>query len=359
MLAAVMFTDVVEFSRRMGEDEEQTLSLVRRDLGLIIALCEGFRGRVVKRTGDGVMALFTSGTDAVECAQEVQRQLAEYARALPEREVLSHRIGLHLGDVYVSAEAVMGDGVNIAQRLQSEAPPGGICISQALYEVVRRRLAIRTVHLGARMLRNIDEAVHVYQVLTPGAKGDDTKAAPNRSASHTAQRVFLVLGILGLALIAGAAYLAVKNLRGSTSGGGIPLEEIAESSQQETEAPVPMVAEEPRRGPFADVPRRIPPASPGPSARSEAMARPLQRSSPQARSPAGSSPLAGGAAATRPSEADQFRELDFNRDGKLTRQEIPFELRDRLMWADKDGDGAVTLEELKAARARRQNRLSN
>jgi class 3 adenylate cyclase len=360
-LAAVMFTDVVEFSRRMGEDEDHTLSLVQRDLTLISALCDGFRGRVVKRTGDGVMALFTSGSDAVECAQEVQRQLAEYARALPEREVLSHRIGLHLGDVYVSADEVMGDGVNIAQRLQSEAPPGGICISQALYEVVRRRLAIRTVHLGARQLRNIDEAVHVYQVITPGAKASNAGPGLVRGASNTAQRVFLAFGVLGIVLVAGAAFLAVKGMRSGSSAGGIPLAEVAEPNSEEVQAsadevepPKPAPSERPRRGPFADVPRRTPSAqSP---ARSGAVARPSQPSAPQG-APAVARPPAGGAA-TQSSEAEQFRELDYNRDGKLTRQEIPFELRNRIMWADKDGDGVVTLEELKQGRARRLNRQS-
>ncbi len=144
-LAAIMFTDVAGSSRLMGDNEDHVMSLLKRDIRVIDDLCRQFEGRVLKSMGDGCLAIFESGVHAVECAREIQRHFKEQSGSLPENEVLEHRIGIHLGDVYVSDDDAMGDGVNIAARLQSEAPNGGICISQALYEVVKTRLALKTV----------------------------------------------------------------------------------------------------------------------------------------------------------------------------------------------------------------------
>ena len=209
VLAAVMFTDVVGFSRTVGEDEERGLRLTGRDLDLIGELVRMFDGRVLKSTGDGVLALFTSGVQAVSCAQEIQKQLAEQAQTLPPEEVLEHRIGIHLGDVYVSGNEVMGDGVNIAARLQSEAPPGGIAITQALYEVARTRLSFKTVHMGARQLKNIPEAVQVYQVLL-----DPSGRTAGRRLASMLRRpgTKLAVGSIGLLVIVLAAVLLALHL---------------------------------------------------------------------------------------------------------------------------------------------------
>ncbi|MFP4579095.1 MAG: adenylate/guanylate cyclase domain-containing protein [Candidatus Sumerlaeia bacterium] len=170
MLATIMFTDVVGYSKMANDDEEKALRLLSQDLSIIRATCERYEGNVLKNTGDGLMVVFTSAVQAVECALEIQRQFAERRQKTSNDERLEHRIGLHLGDVYLQENEVLGDGVNIASRLQGEADEGGICISQALYEVVRTRLELKTVYLGARELKNIPEAVQVHQISVGAGK---------------------------------------------------------------------------------------------------------------------------------------------------------------------------------------------
>jgi class 3 adenylate cyclase len=164
-LAAIVFSDIVDFSARVGQDEEHALKLVRRDLDIMKGMCEKHEGQVLKTTGDGLLMFFSSAVQAVACAQEIQEGFAEMEKKLSAKNTLRHRIGIHLGDVFVSETDVMGDGVNIAARIQAEAAPGGICISQTVYDVVKNRLEIKTTYLGPRELKNIKEAVPVYRIL--------------------------------------------------------------------------------------------------------------------------------------------------------------------------------------------------
>lgn len=164
-LAAIVFTDGVSFSARMSAEEEHTLNLIRRDLQLMSELCQRFEGHVLKSTGDGLLMYFTSAMQAVVCGIEIQKALAEAARHLSPHDVLNHRIGIHLGDVFFSEDDVMGNGVNIAARLQTVAAPGGICLSQTVYDVVKTNLALQATYLGPRELKNITEPLPVYQIL--------------------------------------------------------------------------------------------------------------------------------------------------------------------------------------------------
>jgi class 3 adenylate cyclase len=215
-LAAIMFTDIVGFSRRVGEDEVRTLRLVQRDLHLIAETSKQYSGRILKNTGDGCMALFDSGVQALECAQALQRHFAEQAQINPPEECLQHRIGIHLGDVFMSDGEVMGDGVNIAARLQAEAPPGGICISQALYEVVKTRLAFRTTQVGARRLKNIAEDVVIYQVLIDrpavGAMAGITvpELEPDKPRLSLVRSISILLGALLLIMVATIVVLILR-----------------------------------------------------------------------------------------------------------------------------------------------------
>ena len=162
-LAAIVFTDTVSFSKLMSEDEERALRLVARDLDHMRVVCVAFGGQVLKSTGDGLLMLFTSAVQAVACALEIQRDFQKQSLELPKTERLQHRIGIHLGDVFQNGGDVMGDGVNIAARLQTEAVPGGICLSQTVYDVVRNRLPFYVNDLGARTLKNIGK-VTAYQI---------------------------------------------------------------------------------------------------------------------------------------------------------------------------------------------------
>ena len=162
-LAAIVFTDTVAFSKLMSKDEEGTLRLVARDLDHMKSVCGAFGGQVLKSTGDGLLMLFTSAVQAVACALEIQRDFQKQNLELPKAECLRHRIGIHLGDVFQHGGDVMGDGVNIAARLQTEAVPGGICLSQTVYDVVHNRLPFFVNDLGARKLKNIGK-VRAYQI---------------------------------------------------------------------------------------------------------------------------------------------------------------------------------------------------
>ena len=163
-LAAIVFTDVVSYSALMAANEEHTLDMLRRDFQVMKQLCHRFEGKVLKTIGDALLMYFASAVKAVACAQQIQLSLAEMAANLAPEEILTHRIGIHLGDVFFNGSDVMGDGVNIAARLQAEAQPGGICLSQTIYEVVKKPLALKATDLVQRKLKNISESVLVYQI---------------------------------------------------------------------------------------------------------------------------------------------------------------------------------------------------
>jgi class 3 adenylate cyclase len=164
-LAAILFTDTVDYSALMSRDEDRARRLVARDFHQMRAACARFDGQVLKSTGDGLLMLFNSAVQAVACAFEIQRDFREQNRTLPAAERLRHRIGIHLGDIIREHGDVMGDGVNIAARLQSESLPGGICISNTVYEVVQNRLPFSVSSRKAKKLKNVGSIVvfHISQ----------------------------------------------------------------------------------------------------------------------------------------------------------------------------------------------------
>lgn len=210
MLAAIVFTDVAGFSRRVQTHEADTLKHLERDFVTMRAFSAMHAGRVIKSTGDGLLLFFTSAVQAVEWALKAQRHFADQAAELPKEDVLRHRVGVHLGDVILSGGDVMGDGVNIAARLQAEAPPGGICISQVVYGVVKNKLKLDVVRLEPRQLKNIAEPVQMYRVLleppvqkipTGAPPAVEAETAPGRSSGASKK----VLAATGAVLVAGVA----------------------------------------------------------------------------------------------------------------------------------------------------------
>jgi class 3 adenylate cyclase len=155
-LAAIMFLDIVGFSAMMSRDDEAATARVVKFHRRVEALIGEHHGRVVDTAGDSVFAVFDSIVDAVECAGAVQRGLAT------DDDVIMVRIGLHFGDVLVEGDNLYGDGVNIAARLEDLAPPGGIAVSDVVYQEVRNRLPF--VDAGSHTLKNIDRKVRVYRV---------------------------------------------------------------------------------------------------------------------------------------------------------------------------------------------------
>src|ERR1700746_706575 len=163
-LAAILAADVVGYSRLAGADEDRTLARLRAlRSDLIEPTISVHNGRVVKRTGDGVLVEFRSVVDAVRCAIEVQNGMTERNAGLPSERRIEFRIGIHLGDVVEESDGdLMGDGVNIAARLEGIAKPGAICLSEDAYRQVKSRLDLAVSDLGTTQLKNIAEPVHVY-----------------------------------------------------------------------------------------------------------------------------------------------------------------------------------------------------
>jgi len=177
-LAAIVFTDVVSFSARMQTDEEVTLRLLARDFAAMRRMSAEHQGAVLKTTGDGLLLHFSSAVQAVACALAMQRHFASEAKSLTAADTLVHRVGIHLGDVFVNDDDVMGDGVNIAARLQAEAQPGGICISQTVYDVVKNKLALHVIRLGPRELKNITQHIPIYRLLLEASVIGATESEP-------------------------------------------------------------------------------------------------------------------------------------------------------------------------------------
>jgi adenylate cyclase len=163
-LAAILVSDVAGYSRLAGADEDRTLARLRTlRSDLIDPIISVHRGRVVKRTGDGSIIEFRSVVDAVRCAIEVQTGMVERNMGLPPEKRIEFRVGVHLGDVVEESDGdLMGDGVNIAARLESIAKPGAICLSEDAYRQVKQRLDLKVADLGAIQLKNIAEPVRVY-----------------------------------------------------------------------------------------------------------------------------------------------------------------------------------------------------
>jgi TolB-like protein/class 3 adenylate cyclase len=163
-IAAILVADVVGYSRLAGADEEGTLSRLRALRGdLIDPTVAAHRGRIVKRTGDGLIVEFRSVVDAVRCAVEMQNRMVERGAGAPAERRIEFRIGVHLGDVVEEGDGdLMGDGVNIAARLEGIARPNAICLSEQAYWQVKGRLDLPVTDLGPTQLKNISEPIRVY-----------------------------------------------------------------------------------------------------------------------------------------------------------------------------------------------------
>ena len=184
-LAAILAADVVGYSRLAGADEERTLARLRAlRSDLIDPTIAVHNGRVVKRTGDGSLIEFRSVVDAVRCAIEVQNSMVERNAGLPPERRIEFRVGIHLGDVVEESDGdLMGDGVNIAARLEGIADPGGICLSEDAYRQVRDRIKEAFIDLGEKDLKNIARPVRVFAIKTGSAgPASETHVPPQDKA---------------------------------------------------------------------------------------------------------------------------------------------------------------------------------
>src|ERR1700719_4121050 len=219
-IAAILVSDVVGYSRLAGADEDRTLARLRAlRSDLIDPTISVHHGRIVKRTGDGSVIEFRSVVDAVRCALEVQHNMVERNAGVAPDKRIEFRIGIHLGDVVEETDGdLMGDGVNIAARLEGIAGPGTICLSEQAYWQVKSRLDLAVSDLGSTRLKNIAEPVHVYSLKV--VKPAPAKATKPAVAKQRPIFVPLAAGIVALIVIVGGGawyFLGANRPAGVTS----------------------------------------------------------------------------------------------------------------------------------------------
>ena len=163
-LATILSADVAEYSRLMAEDEEQTLRIFRGHREIFESLVAMHRGRIFNTAGDAILAEFPSAVEAVRCATEIQTALHTRNDQIPSERQVRFRIGVNLGDVMVQGSDLLGDGVNVAARLQSAAEPGGICISGSVYDQIRNKLSLSFRSLGERSFKNIPQPIRTFSI---------------------------------------------------------------------------------------------------------------------------------------------------------------------------------------------------
>jgi adenylate cyclase len=180
-LAAILAADVAGYSRLMGVDEEGTLAALkayRREL--IDPKIAEHRGRIVKTTGDGVLVEFPSAVDAVHCAVDIQRAMAERSADIPIDRRIEFRIGINVGDIILDEGDIYGDGVNIAARVETFASPGAVYLSDNAYQQIKGKLSLNVTDLGEQQFKNIAQPVRVYAVRVDDGPKQPALALPNK-----------------------------------------------------------------------------------------------------------------------------------------------------------------------------------
>jgi adenylate cyclase len=226
-LAAILAADVQGYSRLTELNEEASTVTLRMYRAVVEESISAHHGRIFSTAGDGVVAEFPSVVEAIRCAVEIQGEIAERNASVPDNERMQFRIGVNSGDVIAEENNLYGSGVNVAVRLEQLAEPGGICLSQTVYDQVRKIVEIPFEDIGERQLKNIAEPVHVYRIL-PGPLPWLKRVFSRTNIRH--QRLGIAAGVLLvlLAVAAGAFYLRQPAaLWDAFLGGGLSLPERA------------------------------------------------------------------------------------------------------------------------------------
>ena len=223
-LAAILAADVVGFSRLVSADEEGTihrLSELRNNE--IDPAIDQHNGRIFKTTGDGILAEFPSVVDAMRSAIQIQEKLAAINTALPQADRMVFRIGVNLGDIIVQDEDILGDGVNIAARLEGLAKPGGICISGKVHDEVQGKIEIGFAYTGEHTVKNIDTPIPVYELIPdPAAPGVVADTRPGRKHG---KQLALAVALLAVVLVAGFLLWQQYSQQSQTSAAAVAHED--------------------------------------------------------------------------------------------------------------------------------------
>jgi class 3 adenylate cyclase len=211
-LATILSADVAEYSRLMGEDEEGTLRTFRGHRQVFESLVGMHRGRIFNTAGDAILAEFASAVEAVRCATDIQSALRTRNDQLPANRQVRFRIGINLGDVMVQGQDLMGDGVNVAARIQTAAEPGGVCISGSVHDQIRNKLSLSFHALGEKSFKNIQQPVRTFAVSESepelGSAPVENKGAPAAAAAarKTSPKKWVIAAVA--VLLAGGGYWA-------------------------------------------------------------------------------------------------------------------------------------------------------
>ncbi|MGD9659371.1 MAG: adenylate/guanylate cyclase domain-containing protein, partial [Methylocystis sp.] len=247
-IAVIFAADIAGYARLVAENEEETLARLDSVRRIAEGLINQAGGRIFNTAGDAIMAEFKSAVNAVRCALDIQSSLRAGNENYPPARQMWFRIGVTIGDVFEREGDLLGDGVNIAARLESIGPEGGVCISRSVYEVVANKVTARFSDRGLQRLKNIPEPIHVYSLM-----GFETSVFPGKSPSRIRWAWAAALVVLGAA--GGGAYFIARLEKPSVAAKTTP------DVVQEPAPPVESVAPKPS----------------GPSPESEARARQLER----------------------------------------------------------------------------------
>ena len=218
-LAALLSADVAGYSGLVRDNEEAAIAVLRGHRVIFDKLIEQYGGRIVNTAGDSVLAEFDSPVEAVRCALEAQEALGTRNAGVAEAERMWFRIGINLGDVMVQEDGdLLGDGVNIAARLQSLADPGGICISNSMREQVENKVALAIDDLGEQMVKNIPQPVRVYRLRKGDGAAPAKPALPRRRLLVAAASCVIAAALGGVAWYLVAAPSGVQRLDGQWPG---------------------------------------------------------------------------------------------------------------------------------------------
>ncbi len=200
-LATILMADVFGYSRMMGEDEERTVRTFRGHRAIFEDLLKVHRGRIFNTAGDAILGEFPSAVEAVRCATEIQAALRTRNEHLPEEQRMWFRIGINLGDVIVQGGDLLGDGVNVAARIQSIAEPGGVCISGSVYDQIQNKLTLQIKQLGEKSFKNIPLPIRTFSISDDdtaprsGARFRTSRKAPLMATAATIAAVVAIGGV--------------------------------------------------------------------------------------------------------------------------------------------------------------------
>jgi len=206
-LATILSADVAGYSRMMGEHEEATVQTLRGHRAVFDALLRQHHGRIFNTAGDAILAEFPSAVEAVRCATEIQSALQTRNEHLPPEQKMQFRMGINVGDVVIQEGDLLGDGVNVAARIQTVAEPGGICISGSVYDQIQNKLSLQFMPLGDQKFKNIGQPIRTFTI-THGERGA-LPAAMRRPGARSA--LAIGVGAIAAAALAAGGYVLYRS----------------------------------------------------------------------------------------------------------------------------------------------------